>query len=117
QAVHLCDSRVGHAVCRRDAHRAGAEVHLHASVGDDAHVNDRTFRPLHVEGLTDVLPVTLVVGMDGDAGVAELGLGTAGGHFERTVTDRVERGLALLVVRLVIGDGGPQGHVPVDDAL
>ena len=75
--------------------------------------------------LADQVLEARVVGMDGDRGVAEHCLGPRRGDVQRLtadracngVPDRPELALDLLVVDLVVGDGGAQVGVPVDQPL
>ena len=68
--------------------------------------------------------VALVLGMHGDAGVAEHGLGPGGGDGDELAVaalDRVaevpEMAVDLLLLHLEVGDRGLQRAVPVDQPL
>jgi hypothetical protein len=94
---------------------------VHVRVGDDDHA------PLREEGMRELLAddrrVALVVWMHGDGHVAEHRLGARRGHDDlaRAVLQRVgeapELAVLLLVVDLLVGEGGEELRVPVDEAL
>ena len=76
QAVALADLEIVEVVRRRDLDRARALLGVGIFVGDDRNP-PADQRQDHV--LADEMLVALVVGMHGDAGVAEHGLGPRGG--------------------------------------
>ena len=76
-----------------------------------------------VDQLADQVLVARVVGMDGDGGVAEHRLGPGRGDVQDLggvgdrVLDRPEMALDFFVVDLVVGHGGAELGVPVDQPL
>ena len=76
QVVALADLEVVEVVGRRDLHRAGALLRVGVFVGDD---RDQPVDDRQPHLLADQGRVALVVGMHGDGGVAEHGLGPGGG--------------------------------------
>ncbi len=66
---------------RRDLHAAGAECGVDIVIGDD---RDAPTGQRQVDQLADEMPVAFVVGVYGDGGVAEHGLGARGGDDQRT---------------------------------
>ncbi|MEO1367221.1 MAG: hypothetical protein AAFX50_08580, partial [Acidobacteriota bacterium] len=116
QVVALGDLEVDGAMGRRDAEGAGAGLRIHLFVRHHAHGDRRPLGPLDLVDLADVLAEALVVRVHGHRRIAELGLGAAGADQEGAVLDRVELGLALPVLDLVVRDGRLQVRVPIDDA-
>ena len=76
EVVAPADLEIVEVVRRRDLHRAGALLGIGIFVGDDGDAAADQ-RQDHV--LADEMLVALVVGMHGDGGVAEHGLGPRGG--------------------------------------
>jgi hypothetical protein len=76
--VLLGDVEVDGAVRRGHPQHAGAELGLDPAVRHHPDRDGRPLRPGDVERLPDELLVALVVRVDGDGGVAELGLRPAG---------------------------------------
>ena len=72
----LADFEVVEVVRRGDLHRARAELGVGVFVGDD---RDAAADERQDHVLADEVLVALVLGVHGDAGVAEHGLGTGGG--------------------------------------
>ena len=110
EAVVAADLEVRRVVARRDLERAGAELALHALVGDHRHA------PLD-EGdddlLADEVAVPLVVGMDGDRDVGEdrrrpngRDRDVAGAVGER-IADVRERVVCVLVLDLEVRERRP----------
>ena len=123
KAVALAHGEVVGVVSGGDLHAAGAEFLVDVEVGEhgDLAVDDGKHDLLAHQVL-----VALILRGDGHAGVAEHGLGTRGCHHD--VLDAVNRldkrvakvpqvTLLILVLGLVIGDGGGAIGAPVDDAL
>ncbi len=119
--VALADLEVVEVVRRRDLHGAGAGLGVGVFVGDDS--------DLPADDGQDRIPadevlVTLVVRVDGDAGVAEHGLGTGGGDddeaaflaFDR-VLEMIELARGLDLLDLKVRDRGAELRVPVDQPL
>ncbi len=111
---------VGRIVAGRHLDRAGPELALDGSVGDerDLAVEDREEQRLPVQRA-----VALVVGVHRDARVAEHRLGPRRRDRDELpratlhrVADRVQLVLAGDVLDLVVGDRGLERAVPVDDA-
>ena len=110
-------------VRRGDLDETGAEVGVDVPVvedGDLAVDDGQLDRLTHERGLLGILA------RHGDARVAEHGLGTRGGHDDVLLAvdglgERVAQvpqvAVLLLVLRLVVGDGGGAVGAPVDDAL
>ena len=140
KAVALADVPVVEVVRGSDLHRAGAFLRVGVGVGDDG---DGAADERQADGLAYEVGIAGVVGVDGDAGVAEHGLGAGGGDDEvvavfpvggpavvvegcrvavgRAVLERVaqapEVALFLDLLDLEVGDGGFEVRVPVDQAL
>ena len=127
QVVTLADLEIVEVVRRRDLHRARAFLRIGIVVGDDRNpAADQ--RQDHM--LADQMPVTVVVGMHGNAGVAEHGFGARGGDHDEArgivgaeclALDRIaqipERALDLDLLHFEIADRGEQFRVPVDQPL
>ena len=123
EVVGLAHGVVVGVVRRRDLDEARAKAGVHVPVGEDRDLavhDGQAHHPAHELGLLGVLRG------DGDARVAEHGLRARGRH--RDVVDAVhgldervaqipEVSLLVLVLRLVVRDGGAAGGAPVDDAL
>jgi hypothetical protein len=120
EAVALPDLEVVRVVRRGDLHRAGAELHVDVRVGDDG---DLPVHQRQEDRLADEVGVALVVGVDGDGGVAEHRLGA--GRRDDDAVAAVRGGVAQVrelarVVAVVDLDVGQRGHAagaPVDDAV
>ncbi len=104
-----------------DLDAAGAELGIDEDrVGED---RDAAAGEGEFDLLADEVLVAGVVGVDGDGGVAEHGFGAGGGDVEGLiragdgVLDGPEVALDFFVVDLVVGDGGAELGVPVDEAL
>ncbi len=112
-------------VRRRDLDGTRAERRIdQLAVGDDG---DVTVHQGDRDPLADQVLVALVLGMDGDGGVAEHGFrarggkadelrGGAGVGFDR-ITKRPKAAFDRFGERLVVGDGGLQLRVPIDEAF
>src|SRR5207302_2737659 len=116
QLVAPTDLEVHGVVAGRDLDDAGAELRVHRRVGDHFHA-DVAVDGGDVEGLADVLLVAFVLGMDGEAGVAEFGLWPHGAERERTVLDVDELGVALLALDLEVREHRLTTRAPVDDVV
>ena len=140
EAGALADLPVVEVVGRGDLDRAGALLGVGVGVGDD---RDAPPDQRQADGLADEVGVARIVGVDGDAGVAEHGLGAGGGDDEvvaglegggaavvveggrvlvgGAVLERVaqapEVALRLDLLDLEVGDRGLEVRVPVDQAL
>ncbi len=114
------DLEVGGVVGGRDLEGAGAELGLDGLVGDDGNgpVDDGKH-----DVLADQPGEAGVVGVHGDGGVAEIGLGARRGdrHVPRAVLEGVahapEMPFDLAVLDFEVGDGAQQSRRPVDEAL
>ena len=123
QAVGLAHRIVVWVVRRGDLDKAGAEIGVDVPIVEnrDLAVDDGQLdRLAHERRLLGVLA------RNGDTGVAEHGLGARGGDDDVLLAvDRLGQGIAqmpkvallILVLRLVVGDGGGAVGAPVDDAL
>ena len=123
QIVRLAHGIVIRVMCRRDFHEASAVVCIDVPVGEDRNlaVHDRKHH-----GLADKLLLLGVLRRHGNARIAEHRLRT--GRCDRDVLDAIHRlgqritevpqmALLVLVLCLVVGDGGTAGGAPVHDAL
>src|SRR3990170_8972346 len=106
---------------RRDLHRAGAFLGIGIFVGDD---RDAAADQRQDHILADEMLVALVVGMNGNGGVAEHGLGPGGGDDDELagppldgIAQMPEMPLGLDLLDLEIGNGGQELGVPIDQAL
>ena len=100
----------------RDLDDAGAELGIDRLVRHHPH-GDGAADGLDLEVTADVLRVARVVGMHGQAGVAELGLGPHGAERERTVLDVDELRVALLALDFQVGQHRLAARAPVHDAV
>ncbi len=120
EAVAAADLVVVAIVGRGDLEGAGAEIHLHVVIVDH---RDDPAGQRQADADAGQVAVALVVGMDRDAGIAEHGLRAGGGHHDIPgavgvrVADMVELALLVLVLDLVIGQGGMAARAPVDDIV
>jgi hypothetical protein len=86
QAVALTDFVVVRVVAGGDFEGAGAELAIHIVIGDDGNLAAQNW---HTHFAANVFLVARVVGMDGDGGIAQDGLGAGGGDgdvFALTLT-------------------------------
>jgi hypothetical protein len=121
QPVPAPDLEIVEVVRRRDLDRAGALLGIGICVGDDrdAPPDERQ------DGVaSDQIPVALVVGMHGDAGVAEHGLRPRRRDRDEAallaldrIADVPEAALYLDLHDLEVGDRGLEARVPVHEAL
>ncbi len=127
EVVAPADLEIVEVVGRRDLHRARALLGVGIFVSNNGNAAAHQ-RQDHV--LADHVPVTLIVGMHGNGGVAQHGLGPRGGDHdeggwivgvERRPLDRIaqmpEMPLGVELLDLEIGNGGEQLGVPIDEAL
>ncbi len=127
EAVAIADLEIVEVVRRRDLDRARALLRIGIIVGDDFDLAADQ-RQDHV--VADQLLIALILGMHGDAGIAEHGLGARGGDddeargilgAERPALDRIaqipEVTLDLGLLHLEIRDRGEQLGVPVHQPL
>ena len=108
---------------RGDLDETGAEVGIDVPIVEDRDLavdDGQLDRLAHERGLLGILA------RHGDARVAEHGLGARGGHDDvllavdglgERVAEVPQVAVLLLVLRLVVGDGGGAVGAPVDDAL
>ena len=120
EVVPLGDLEVVRVVAGRHLDAAGAEVHLDVVVSDDGYLAAHEGQDA---GLADDVGVALVVGVHGDAGVAQHGLGTRRGDDEvaGAVGERVahvpEVARLVNVLDLGVGERGGALGAPVYDAF
>ena len=123
QVVGLTHGIVVGVVSRGDLDKAGAKVGIDMIVGEDGNltVDDRQH-----DGLTHKGGLLGILRRDGDTRVAEHGLGARGGDDDIVLAvDRLGQRIAqvpqvallVLVLGLVVRDGGGAVGAPVDDAL
>ena len=120
QVVPLPHLEVVGIVERGDLHQPGAELAVDRRVGHErqAPADQRQDRRLAVE-----MEVALVLGMEGDGGVAQHRLRPGGGDHDPLVApldrigDVVELALHRLHLDLEVGDGGAELRRPVDHVL
>ncbi|CNM74069.1 Uncharacterised protein [Mycobacterium tuberculosis] len=104
-----------------DFDRAGAEFRVHVLVGDNGQLPvDEWVRQAGADQVT----VALVIGMDGDRGIAQHRLDPGGGDHDvglrvvkRAVPKRHQLAFDVAVVDLEVGDRGLQHRRPVDQPL
>ena len=116
QVVAPADLEVDRIVAGRDLDDAGAELRVDGLVGDHPH-RDRALDGGDLEVWPTYLRVALVVGVHGEAGVAELGLRPHGAERERPVLDVDELRVALLALHLEVGEHRLAARAPVDDVV
>ncbi len=127
EAMPLADRMVVEIVRRGDLDAAGAELALDVAVGDDRNL---AIAQRQAQGLADQVGVAFVVGMDGDADVAEQGFRAGGGDHQtgsavraaqrgigKGIQDRPQKTVFLFADHFQVGDGGLQHRIPVDQAL
>ena len=120
EVVPLGDLEVVRVVAGRHLDAAGAEVHLDVVVSDDGYLAAHEGQDA---GLADDVGVALVVGVHGDAGVAQHGLGARRGDDEvaGAVGERVahvpEVARLVNVLDLGVGERGGALGAPVYDAF
>ena len=105
----------------RDLHHARSELAVDEVVGDD---RDAAVDQRQDDVAADEVAVAVVGGVDGDGGVAEHRLGAGGGdHGEPAghpldgVAHVPQLALLVGVLHLVVGQGGPAAHAPVDEVV
>ncbi len=118
QTVPLPDLEVVRIVGRGDLDRAGAERGVDVRIGHD---RDAPAGQRQLDLDTDQVAVTVVVGMDGDPGVAEHCLGPGRHHDDRRLTaavpDRDQLTVVIAVLDLDVRQRGHAPWAPVDDPL
>ena len=118
QSVPTGDLEIVEVMRRGDLDRAGPLLGIGIGVGDDG---DAAADQRQNRVLPDQIAIALVVGMDGDAGVAEHRLGPGGGDRDERVgtlegiAEVPELALHLDVEHLEVGDGGQELGVPIDE--
>src|SRR5262249_30367789 len=116
QVVAASDFEVDRIVARRDLDHARAELRIDGLVGDHLHRNRAVHRG-HLERLAHEVLVALVLGMHGQAGVAELRLRPHGAEGDWAVLDVDELVVALLALDLDVREHGLALRAPVDDVV
>ena len=127
QVMPFADLEIIEVVRRRDLHRARTLLRVGILIGDDRN------RPAHQRQdhvLAHQFLVALVVGMDGNRGIAKHRLGPGGGdhqegrrilRIEGPVGQRIaqlpELAIDLLLFDLEVGDRRQQLGIPVDQPL
>ena len=123
EAMRLAHGIVVGVVGGRDLDEARAEARIDVPVGEDGDlaVDDREH-----DRAANELDLLGVLRGDGDSGVAEHGLGARRGHGDvvdavdgrgERVAEVPEVALLVVVLGLVVRDGGAAARAPVDDAL
>ena len=116
QVVAAPDLEVDRIVARRHLDDAGTELGIDGVVRDDLHPDHAVDRG-HLERLAHEVLVALVLGMHGQAGVAELRLRPHRAQGDRAVLDVDELVVALLALDLDVRENGLALRAPVDDAV
>ena len=126
QIVALADYVVVRVMAGRHFEGSGAELRVDVFIGDD---RDLAFEDGHEGGLADEMGVAFVVGMDGDGGVAEDGLGAGradldvvgrvSGSVRRAqgIAECVELAFDGLVFDFEVADGALAPRAPVDEIV
>ena len=123
QVVRLAHSKVVGVMRRRNLHKAGAKVLVDVPVREDG--NLAVHNGQH-HGLAHELGLLRVLRRDGNSRVAQHGLGARGGHgnvldavdgLGERIAQEPQVALLVVVLRLVVRDGGAAHGAPVDDAL
>ena len=123
QVVGLAHSVVVGVMRRGDLDKAGTKAGVHVPIGEDG---DLAVDDGQHDGLANKGLFLGVLGADGNTRVAQHGLGTSGGDNDvilavdglgQRVAKVPQVAVLLLVLGLVIGDGGGTAGTPVDDAL
>ena len=123
EVVGLAHRKVVGVVGRRHLDEAGAEARVHVPVSED---RDLAVDDGQHHARTHELGLVRVGRRDGHARVTEHGLRARGGHghvlnavdgLHERVAQVPQVALLVLVLGLVVGDGGAAGGAPVDDAL
>ena len=83
---------------------ASTEGRVDVIIGDDAELEGMAEDGFGFDFLPDVFGVAFVLGVDGDGGIAEFGLGADGGENEGAILDVVERVLLLSVLDFDVGE-------------
>ena len=117
----LADIEIVEIMGRRDLDRAGALLGVGILIGND---RDAAGRPAAASTiLADQVLVALIVGMNGDAGIAQHRFGPRRGDDDVLVRalasdiGSATAALDLLLHHFEIGDGGQKLRVPIDQAL
>ena len=122
----LADEVVVGIVAGRHFEGAGAELRVDVFVGDDG---DLALKDGHEGGTADEMGVALVIGMDGDGGVAEDGFGAGGADFDvagrggiavgcaQGVAEGVKFAIDWFVFDFEVADGAFAAGAPVDEVV
>ncbi len=115
----LADLVVVGIMTRRDLERACAKLRVDIFVGDDG---DFAAEDGHDGGLAHQVAVTFVVGVDGDGGVAQDGLGARGADLDEAavgegIAEGVEVADDLFVLDFEVADGAGAARTPVDQVV
>ncbi len=121
QPVAAADLEIVEVVGRGDLDRTAAGFRVGVFVGDD---RDQPADERQPHRLADEIGVALVIGMNGDAGVAEHRLGPRrrdgdepAGKLRHRIADMPQEALGLAALDLEIGDHRVHLRVPVDEPL
>ncbi len=121
QIVALADLEIVEIMRRRDLDRARSLLRVGIEIGDD---RNQAVGDGQTHLLADQIDITLILGMHGDAGIAQHGL-RAGGRDDDEAAflalDRIfqipEIAVDRTLLDLEVGDRGMQLGVPIDQAL
>ncbi len=120
QAVAVPDLEVHRVVGGSDLHRPGAELGVDGGIGNDRDLPAEQRQP---HDLADGVAIAVVVGVNGDGGVAQHRLGPRRRHLDaalvvpKRVADVDELAHLVVVLDLDVGDRSVAPRTPVDDPL
>ena len=120
QVMTVTDFEIVEIVSRCNLHHAGAELHIHVFIGDNRHfaVEYRQY-----DCLADIFFIPLVVGIDGNCGVAKHRLRPGRRHCQTLIrsldliANIPEVRIDLLTLEFVIGERGQASGTPIDNAV